>query len=136
MRPSGRINGEGTLAMLIFQTVVSHRTAPSPAETPPTPLLAQYTYMRSPDTSMGMTEECVIFHPCALVACHRTLPLSACTAIKSAFPPGASTTFPLSSKGHWPAYHGGTVAPYCRTKSLPQRSSPETEFRQTTWHLG
>ena len=51
-------------------------------------------------------------------------------------PPGARMTAPLSISGHCPAYQGGTVAPYWRTRSSPQRSSPVAGSRQTTWHLG
>jgi hypothetical protein len=39
--PSGKMSGEGHVAMLIFHSVVSHRISPSSADTPATPPLPQ-----------------------------------------------------------------------------------------------
>src|ERR1041384_5003475 len=137
MRPPSNATGEGTVARLIFQAVVSQRIAPLLAETPATPLLPQYTYIRSPPNSIGITDEWVIFHAWGFGVCHSTLPVSPSSANSSAFlPPGARITVSFSISGHCPAYQGGIVAPYCLTRSMPQRSSPVMGLRQATWHLG
>ena len=46
MRCLGRGTGEGMLAMPIFHSGVCHISLPSSAETPTTPLFAQYRYIR------------------------------------------------------------------------------------------
>ncbi len=66
----------------------------------------------------------------------RMRPLASSTAIISGSPPGARITASPSISGHWPAYHGGTVAPNCLTRSNFQTSFPVRASRQVTWHIG
>src|ERR1019366_4168717 len=127
--------GDGATATLNLRPY-SHSSLPSLADTPSGPCSVPYKYWRTPPSTAGITEACVIKCWLGVGVRQISLPVALSSATRMAAPPVATTIRPVSCKGHCPLYQEGMVAWYSVTRLLRQICLPVLASRQCSTALG
>src|ERR1035441_10111575 len=127
--------GDGATATLNLRPN-SHNSLPSLADTPSGPWSVPYRYCRTPPSTAGITEACVIKCWLGFGVRQISVPVALSSATRMAAPPVATTIRPPSWKGHCPLYQEGMVAWYSVTRLLRQICLPVLASTQWSTALG